>query len=239
MEHFFKSGDNKEYAQAKLGHIQCNRFKDYCILTPSQKQKYDVLTQRSNSYFTSEFKVDTPVIESLENFAPFCITHSKRIRTKSSMHGAVVGGTSMANDLLPGSQPSLEDDETSEDVQRMQIRSKRLEETLLSLWNHIRVKGQDQQWLHSFLEGMDNDKKLLTLSALVFMNDHDEQVHDNDERVIEKDISFDNIVTVAAWARNNYDDPVAQLTNMAQLVNSTAVRHRLTNVCRRDDTSVP
>ena len=62
------------------------------------------------------------------------------------------------------------------------------------------MKSQDQQWLHAFLEGMDNDKKLLTLSARVFMNDDDEQVHDNDERVIEKDISFDNIVTVAAEA---------------------------------------
>ena len=138
MEHFFKSRDDiKEYAQAKIGHIQCNRFWDYDILTPSQKQKYDVRTQRSNSYFTSEFKVDKPVVESLENFAPFCITHSKRIRTKSSMHGAVVGGTGMA----------------TEDVQRMETRSKRLEETLLSLWDHIRVKGQDRQWLHSFFGG--------------------------------------------------------------------------------------
>ena len=240
MEHFFKSGDNKEYAQAKIGHIQCNRFMDYSILTPSQKQEYDVLTQRSNSYFTSEFKVDKPVVESLENFAPFCITHSKRIRTKSSMHGAVVGGTGMASDLLPGSQPSLGENEASEDVQRMQTRSKRLEETLLSLWDHIRVKGQDRQWLHAFLEGMDNDKKMHTLSALVFMDEVDEQAHDNDKRVIGKDISFDNIVTaeasVAAWARNNYEDPLALLTHMAQLSTSTAKRHRVTNICRRGDT---
>ena len=155
------------------------------------------------------------------------------------MHGAVVGGTRMASDLLPGSQPSLIKNEAFEDVQRMQTRSKRLEETLLSLWDHIRVKGQDRQWLHSFLDGMEHDKKIQTLSALVFMDEHDVQAHDNDGRVFGKDISFDNIVTVAAWARNNYDDPVAQLTNMAQLVTSTAEPHRLTNMCRRDDTSAP
>ena len=127
----------------------------------------------------------------------------------------------------------------------METRCKRLEETLLSLWDHIRVKSQDLQWLHSFLEGMDNDEKIHTLSALVFMDEVDEQAHDNDKRVIGKDISFDNIVTaeasVAAWARNNYEDPVARLTNMVQLGTSTAERHRVTNMCRRvdTDTSVP
>ena len=186
----------KMYAQAKIG-----------ILTPLQKQYYDVLTQQSNSYFTSEFKVDKRVGESLENFAPFCITHSKRMRTETAMHGAVGGGTGMA----------------TKDVQRMETRSKRLEETLLSLWDHIRVKSQELRWLHSFLEGMDNDEKIHTLSALVFMDEHDEQAHDNGERVLGKDISFDKIVTLAACARNNYEDPVARLTNM----------------CGRVDTSVP
>ena len=62
------------------------------------------------------------------------------------------------------------------------------------------MKGQDWQWLQSFLEGMDNDMKIHTLSALVFMDKHDEQAHDNDERVFGKDISFDNILTVAAEA---------------------------------------
>ena len=73
----------------------------------------------------------------------------------------------MASDLLPCSLPSLIKNEASEDVQRMQTRSKLLEETLLSLWDHIRVKGQDWQWLHSFLEGMNDDKKIHLLSALV------------------------------------------------------------------------
>ena len=82
--------------------------------------------------------------------------------------------------------------------------------------------------------------KMHTLSALVFMDEVDEQAHDNDKRVIGKDISFDNIVTaeasVAAWARNNYEDPLALLTHMAQLSTSTAKRHRVTNICRRGDT---
>ena len=140
------------------------------------------------------------------------------------MHGAVVGGTGMATDLLPGSQPSLDENEASEDVQKMQTRSKRLEMTLLLLWDHIRLKGQDQQWLESFLEGMDNEQKIDIQTALVFMDEHDERTHVKHELVIGKDINFKNIVALAATMRKDYDDPMGQLRIWSQQGIATAER---------------
>ena len=221
METFFKrSGEQKT---AKIGYIQCNRFWDYDILTPSQKEEYDVLTQRSNSYYTSAFKIDKPVVERLEKFAPFCITHSKRIKTKTSMHGVVVGGTCMASDLLLGSQAIVDENEGSQDP----------EMALLQLWDHIRMKGQNQQWLESFFEGMDNEQKIDIQTALVFMDEHDERTDVKHEVVLGKDINFKNIVAVAARLRKDFDDPMGQLRSWSeQGIATEQLRHRMVKMCR-------
>ena len=65
-----------------LGHITCNRFDDYPDLSPKQKEVYDVLTRRSNSYFTNEFEIHVPVST---KDVPLPIQYTKLRRMKGKL----------------------------------------------------------------------------------------------------------------------------------------------------------
>ena len=106
-----------------LGRIACNRFDEYENLTPVQKQAYDVLTRRSNSYFTNEFEIHVPVsTEDVPLPIPYTkLSHRMSVKTwirgttkpwarshampKSSGAGDGAAGGDIAAERLPGAQP--------------------------------------------------------------------------------------------------------------------------------------
>ena len=78
MKRFLNLPANRDYIDNYMTSILCNRFEDYPNLTLAQRHAYDVLTRRSNSYFTDKFEIKVPV--STENVAlPFPPTYYKRI----------------------------------------------------------------------------------------------------------------------------------------------------------------
>ena len=170
-----------------------------------------MLTHESNSYFTSEFKISKPVAEKATHFLPFPITHSKRIKTKTSMHGAVVGGLTMATDLLSGRPrwrfPS------AEDAQEWKTKYFQIENSMLRRLDHIRDKASDPAWYNSFLATMDTDVKIDTLAACVLMNVQQRQAGEN-ELVLGTDVLYARINAFALWVRSQYPDPVAALIGM-------------------------
>ena len=226
MEHFIKLPANKEYAQTKISHIQCNRFCDYENLTQAQKQEYDVLTRTSNSYFTSEFRISKPVADKVTHVLPFPITHSKRIREKTSMHGAIVGGLTMATDL-PSKRPRwrspcVAELEASEHVKKLRARSNTIEHSLLALWDHLRELGRDPTWYHRFVATLDPQWKVEILTAWKIMEDQDARGEDL-FRYLGADFSYDQVATKADWARSHYPDPVAAL--IGQTAPDRSVKH--------------
>ena len=88
MGRWLKKVENKDYVEKTMGRIACNRFEDYEKLTPMQKQSFDVLTRRSNSYFTQEFEIKVPV--STEDVPlPVGFAHSTRLRQKTWVRGTI------------------------------------------------------------------------------------------------------------------------------------------------------
>ena len=88
MKRFFGLPANKDYVENYLTGISCNRFDDYDTLTPAQRNAFDVLTRRSNSYFTNEFEIKVPV--STEDVPlPFPPTHFTRIIKKTWIRATV------------------------------------------------------------------------------------------------------------------------------------------------------
>ena len=88
MGRWLKKVENKDYVEKTMGRISCNRFADYETLTSMQKQSFDVLTRRSNSYFTQEFEIKVPV--STEDVPlPVGFAHSTRLRQKTWVRGTI------------------------------------------------------------------------------------------------------------------------------------------------------
>ena len=88
MGRWLKKAENKDYVEKTMGRISCNRFADYETLTSMQKQSFDVLTRRSNSYFTQEFEIKVPV--STEDVPlPVGFAHSTRLRQKTWVRGLI------------------------------------------------------------------------------------------------------------------------------------------------------
>ena len=88
MGRWLKKVENKDYVEKTMGRISCNRFADYETLTSMQKQSFDVLTRRSNSYFTQEFEIKVPV--STEDVPlPVGFAHSTRLRQKTWVRGLI------------------------------------------------------------------------------------------------------------------------------------------------------
>ena len=88
MGRWLKKAENKDYVEKTMGRISCNRFADYETLTSMQKQSFDVLTRRSNSYFTQEFEIKVPV--STEDVPlPVGFAHSTRLRQKTWIRGTI------------------------------------------------------------------------------------------------------------------------------------------------------
>ena len=90
LNRFLNLPENKDVLE-NTGRISCNRFEDYEELTSQQKQVFDVLTRRSNSYFTKEFEIKVQV--STEDVPlPFPATHITRISQKSWIRATVGSG---------------------------------------------------------------------------------------------------------------------------------------------------
>ena len=104
-----------------LGRITCNRFDDYPDLSPKQKEVYDVLTRRSNSYFTNEFEIHVPV-STKDVPLPIQYTKLRRMTSKTWLRGTLkprarshvpesgeagdgAAGGDAAAEHLPGAQP--------------------------------------------------------------------------------------------------------------------------------------
>ena len=82
MRRFLNLPANRDYIDNYMTSILCNRFEDYPNLTLAQRHAYDVLTRRSNSYFTDKFEIKVPV--STENVALFFPpTYYKKISGKN------------------------------------------------------------------------------------------------------------------------------------------------------------
>ena len=104
-----------------LGRITCNRFDDYPDLSPKQKEVYDVLTRRSNSYYTREFEINVPV-STKDVPLPIQYTKLRRMTSKTWLRGTLqprarshvpesseagdgAAGGDAAAEHLPGAQP--------------------------------------------------------------------------------------------------------------------------------------
>ena len=105
MGRWLKKAENKDYVEKTMGRIACNRFEDYEKLTTVQKQSFDVLTRRSNSYFTKEFEIKVPV--STEDVPlPVGVVHSTRLRQKTWVRGTICSqAPSQATTESGGAEP--------------------------------------------------------------------------------------------------------------------------------------
>ena len=130
------------------------------------------------------------------------------------MHGAIVGGLTMATDVLSSLQPSSEVTEVSEDVQKLKDRSSRIESVSIHLWDHIRDLSRDPQWYRSFSETLHAELQIETLAAILILDQRGRSAP-FDEEIDLDTVPIECIWGMACRARSQHIDPVKVLMDLA------------------------